>query len=42
MVDLAVERGALVFIESLVALSARGRELLLGFEHLIEEANEMK
>lgn len=37
IVDLPVERGALVFVESLVTLSARGGELLPGLEHLIEE-----
>src|SRR5437773_8726295 len=40
LIDLAVERGALVFIECLVALSARRGELLLGFEHLIDELND--
>ena len=40
LVDLAVERGALVFIKRLVTLSARRRKLLLGFEHLIDELND--
>jgi hypothetical protein len=39
VVDLAVERGAFAFVKSLVTLSARRRELLLCFEHLIDELN---
>lgn len=38
-VDLAVERGAFALIEVLVALRSRGGELLLCFEHLIDELN---